>query len=412
MLKRFLIGAVGLCAAILLFALSEEYVQSRFEAPQITGYTVSFDPLAASGLEEASQIWFFDYTDSLKGFSVPYDFRIQEARLDSMEVLDDHFIQLNYTIYPSSANGTILANLELIGTKTRYCYEGQVVLKWEDTDGGMTIQDHMRPVEYQIQSPEFQQEKNMPQTEHYNTVWDGDMAYIIQNQTLFVTFDRGATLREVPDGYEKVCKNANGSYQELLPKNSHILSESFTAFLAYSTDGVSLLYSADAGITWQESLIYPGGYKANGFLSKTGEGYYATFALDRALGSDYYATYFSSDLQSWTQLSMPDAATSNVTCSFWSENGYGYFANGSKGFYITKDQGETYVYSDYPEVSSVFHTVEEWYQEGDTLYMVVGQGPDGDYVRDGSLIKALYESQDGETFVFVKEIEDTAQPAG
>ena len=59
-----------------------------------------------------------------------------------------------------------------------------------------------------------------------------------------------------------------------------------------------------------------------------------------------------------------------------------------------------------------FDTPEEWYQEDGILYMVVGQGDDGDYTRDGRQIKALYESLDGEAFTFVREMEDTAELAG
>ena len=45
--------------------------------------------------------------------------------------------------------------------------------------------------------------------------------------------------------------------------------------------------------------------------------------------------------------------------------------------------------------------------------MVVGQGSDGDYVKDGKLSEALYQSADGVTFTFVKEIaDDTPEEAG
>ena len=47
------------------------------------------------------------------------------------------------------------------------------------------------------------------------------------------------------------------------------------------------------------------------------------------------------------------------------------------------------------------------------LYSVVGQGDDGDYVKDGKLAEALYQSQDGKMFTFVEEIaDDTPDQAG
>ena len=56
--------------------------------------------------------------------------------------------------------------------------------------------------------------------------------------------------------------------------------------------------------------------------------------------------------------------------------------------------------------------MEKMYCEDGKTYMVVGQGDDGDYVRDGKMMKALYESQDGVNFTFVKEIADSPVLAG
>ena len=43
----------------------------------------------------------------------------------------------------------------------------------------------------------------------------------------------------------------------------------------------------------------------------------------------------------------------------------------------------------------------------------MGQGDDGDYVKDGKLVEALYQSADGTTFTFVEEAAaDTPEEAG
>lgn len=413
-MKRFLFGAVGLLIAIFLFAKSEELIFSRYEPPAIVGYSVG-----SNDLTEASRTWFSYYTEALKGVTVPYDYRIQDARLDSVETLEDGYIQLNYTVYPASRNETIIQNLELISTGQRYAFQRQAVLRWESDGDQMVIRECLRPVQYQIQSPEFKEEQTAPQTQHY-AMSDEPMTYYISGETLYVTYDAGASFAEVPDGYETVCRDANGRYQELLSRNSYVITETFTGFLSYSGDGVSLLYSTDAGNTWQESPIRSSGFKANSFLSQTDSGYYATFAVDRSLGHDYYATYYSSDCRTWTQLSLPDTITSGLSASFWAENGFGYYADGSDGYYLTKDGGTSFQRMEYPQDADVtktlgynpFDTPEEWYQEDGILYMVVGQGDDGDYTRDGRQIKALYESLDGEAFTFVREMEDTAELAG
>ena len=47
------------------------------------------------------------------------------------------------------------------------------------------------------------------------------------------------------------------------------------------------------------------------------------------------------------------------------------------------------------------------------LYLVMGQGDDGDYMKDGKLSEALYRSEDGVNFSFVEETaDDTPEQAG
>ena len=56
---------------------------------------------------------------------------------------------------------------------------------------------------------------------------------------------------------------------------------------------------------------------------------------------------------------------------------------------------------------------KKMYEEDGILYAVMGQGDDGDYIKDGKLAEALYRSEDGVNFSFVEEIEDdTPEQAG
>ena len=88
------------------------------------------------------------------------------------------------------------------------------------------------------------------------------------------------------------------------------MTEEFTGFVA----GNDLLYSTDMGQSWQTSHIgdYPN--LANSFLSRTDSGYYVTFAVDRSLGNDYYATFYSSDLENWEAVTSKEGGWSGLTC--------------------------------------------------------------------------------------------------
>lgn len=419
-MKKLIAGIIGMIVSVGLIGAVLELIWHEYKPPQIVGSEMRKKGITQEDREDLSREWFEHYTDELTGVSVPYDFRIKKARVDSVEVLDDVYIQIDATIWPASSNQEIINNLGLIGMGKRHEYQCQMVLKWVKDGKTWTIDEKLSPVQYQLQTPEMQEEIHRPQTEHYAMQTEEEMTYFIENNVLYVTYDAGKTLHEVEDGYEKVCREVNGTYQELLPYNSYVITPEFTAFVGYSDGKTSLIYSKDEGKTWQESGIYDGGFKANTFLAKTKNRCYVTFAVDRSLGSDYYTTFQSEDLQTWNEVRLSENFWSNLTCSFWSNDETGYYSRGSDSFYMTTDGGAGFQETKYPAAQAIvdelgfnpYDTVEKMYCEDGKTYMVVGQGDDGDYVRDGELMKALYESQDGVNFIFVKEIADSPVLAG
>lgn len=411
---RILTVAAGVLAmAVIICGIIFGVVWNRYEPPQKTGYYVSDRNCAMS---EASEEWFESYMNELTGWRVPRNYRIKEAQLDSIETLEDDYVQLNYTIWPFFRNAAIVRNLGLISTEEKSRYQAQVVLKWEKANGTWVVTEALSPVQYQIRSPEMQEEIQQPQTKHYKMQTDEKETYYVEDGILYVTYDGGESLREVPDGYESICRDANGSYHELLPYNSYVITPEFTGFVGFG----ELIYSMDQGKSWQKSSIWEGRYKANTFLSRTENYCYVTLALDRSLGSDYYATFRTQDFETWNQVNVEEVLLSNLNCVYWSDDNTGYYSKGEDMFYVTRNAGESYQQMEYPEAQEIvgrlgfnpFDTVEKMYQEEGALYMVVGQGDDGDYARDGEIVKALYRSEDGTHFTFEEEITDTPEEAG
>lgn len=419
LLNIILAGTAGICAAVLIIGAWQGLAWNGFTPDEIAGDYVEEHAGSNMDMTKATQEWFEKYIDQKKGWTVPYEYRIWDAWIESTEVLEENYIQVNYAVCPVSGNGQIMVNLELSGTGEGNVYQGQQVLKWKHSGSRWQIEENMRPVQYQLQTPELQEEIHKPQTQHYKMQTDKAMTYFVENDALYVTYDSGQSSCEVPDGYEKICKNGNETYDELLPDNSYVISKEFTAFAAYEDEGVYLLYSQDSGNTWLESKI-SNGYKANTFLSKTADKCYVTFAVDRALGSDYYATFQSDDLQTWSSVSIGNTIGLNLTCSFWRDGGIGYYSGGEDFIYMTKDNGAGFEEKKFPAAQQVvdelgynpFDTLEEMYEENGIVYMIIGQGDDGDYSKEGKMMKALYQSQDGENFTFVREIADTVEQAG
>lgn len=417
-----LIGAIlGLAAAIIIMGGISEFVWKQFQIPQDVGSNV-ISP--SDDLKDVTKEWFLLYTKKLSGWTVPYEYRIRKAKIENIEVLDENgYVQLDYEIWVCSRNPSIIQNLELISTNSLYRYEGQTVLKWEkETD--WVLKEKMRPVQYQLQSPEMQEEREKPQTDHYLPETGKKETYWIDKNTVYVTYDSGEHFRQVPDGYERICKEANGTYNEYLPENSYIITSKFTAFIGYEENRTILIYSTDEGKTWKESVIRKGGYKANSFLSKTETMCYATFAVDRALGNDAYVTMYTKDFQKWTEVKPEGDYWTNLSCVFWSHDKTGYYSRRSdaRTLYMTSDQGESYTQVILPAAQDVvnelgfdpFDTIEKIEQQDGKLLIVAGQGDDGDYVNpeNGNLFQLLYESADGIHFTYVKKISDAPELAG
>lgn len=132
----------------------------------------------------------------------------------------------------------------------------------------------------------------------------------------------------------------------------------------------SLLKSTDSGKTWQMSSSLPFGYEM-------GMGIDFTF-LDENFG---FATLAHNG---------GDEAVLYVT-----ENGGDtYQLVVMEGYTVTLDDGYTYNPYDYPQMP---------YEENGTLYVLCGQGEDGDYAGGDDAGLALYQSADGgHIFTFVE----------
>lgn len=424
-MKRICLILGGLIFAIAAVGGIKEVAWHFYTPPQIEKFETKshafkdMESVDGQGLEHLAKEWLAYYEKGLKGWRVPYGYRVFDIEEISVEDLEmDGYVQIDYFVKPESVNEYTISRLELAGLKKGYL--AQAVLRWEKENGQWVVKEKMRPVQYQIRTPKMQEEIRNPQTKHY-AMSDKQCTYRIRDEKLDVTYDGGKTFVEVPDGYEKVCDQSNSIYKEWLPDNSHVVTPEFTAFLGYEDSKAILLYSEDAGKTWKKSEIFQG-YAANSFVSKTEHTCFVSFAVDRAGGSDYYTIMKSSDMRTWKKVEFGDVPSSNFTLVYWADDNTGYVAkkNQEGSFFLTVDGGKTFTNVEYPIPDTIvgelgfnpFDEIEKMYQENGKIYMVVGQGDDGDYVKDGQLVKALYESTDGKNFSFVGEIFDSPVEAG
>lgn len=389
----------------------------QYVPPLIIGSTVETDE---TNLTAVTRKWYESYIDSLKGPDVPYDWRIRDASLTYIMPLDQPgYVEISYTAQPASRSPEVPANLGL--TAIDGDYAAQKVLYWEETSDGWTVADAMTAAGYDLMFPDPEEQKEeeiAEKTHHYQMDPEEEETYFVKNETLYITYDGGKTSLEVPKGYDLVCMNPNGIPDEYLEPNSYVVSPEFTGFLGYEGGAAVLLHSEDQGQTWNTCRI-ASGHKALSFLSRTDDGCYAAFATDRSLGSDYYEAFYSSDFENWQLVSMPEELGGHLTCAYWTKDGTGYFADGTCGYVQNPSPGESQMllFQDPGDLTAQlgynpFHEIQRFYEGNGLVYMVMGQGADGDYTVDGQLVQALYSSEDGIHFSFKDIIEDNPIEAG
>lgn len=407
------IVSIFLCTGIIVVMMWYHYVPES-----ITGSSVTTEE---TDIKKITALWFDDFFSQYEGISIPFSYRIKDKKIKNISILDkeQNIIQIDYLIKPYSNNYQFIAYYNALSQDDGW-YLAQAVLEWERSGNTFTIANKLSPVQYQIQTDES---LRTPQTQHY-AMADKDETYVFQNEKLYVTYDHGNNFIEVPIPYEDIAGTNNGLYNEQLPAHGYIIQKDFTGFIGYNSIGSYLIYSEDMGKSWQTEHLFPVNYRSEYIsFTKTETKYYLTLAIDRSLGHDYYTTYESNNLKDWSAIQ--NSELSGLTPVNFISDGIGYFhagtnENGDILVYYTKDDGISYQTITIPaqEVNFLNSTIKPFkemeyvYQENDKIYMVVSQGDSGDYIKDNSLVKGLYESNDGITFTFVKEFTEPITLAG
>ncbi|API94051.1 MULTISPECIES: hypothetical protein [unclassified Virgibacillus] len=239
--------------------------------------------------------------------------------------------------------------------------------------------------------------------------------YAIENEQLFVTYDKGTDWIHVP--IEKSLLFAgdyNGREDELIPQ-SYILSEERTVFLHPKGENtVAITYSLNKGKSWQTSVIvenYPViRFRKVAFLND--DFGYAILSGGRTMSQEISSVHLTYDGgKSWREASRPNTTRMIANGEFIDEStgflSYGTINPESPELYVTKDTGQTWKQAKVhvPDKYKLhFVTAETPEKVGDHLIMLVQQGPNGDY--KGGKVKGKFKSTDGgETWEFVSEVE-------
>ncbi|SHN27105.1 BNR/Asp-box repeat-containing protein [Gracilibacillus kekensis] len=252
--------------------------------------------------------------------------------------------------------------------------------------------------------------------------------YSLQNDQLHITHDNGDTWHKVPIEIEHLFAGEyQGNRQELIG-GSYEMTEEYTAFLysegedwQYQT--IKITYTDDKGKTWKESIVKDEAL-AMRFrkIDITNDGFWTViFTFDRTMSQEASAIYLSNDQgENWQSISTPDSTRLVADGGFIDQN-TGFISYGTlnpdapTSLYVTNDQGETWeqsVFNMPNKYEEVFVIAKSPIEKEDHLELIMEQGPNGDYYRNG-LIKAKFISKDnGQTWEFVEEVEPENEEMG
>lgn len=416
----------ALLLLIVITALTSGMLLWKWNSFTSVSYQDYTNEVEAESYEEGAKKWIASYLKQYEGIFVPYSHRIHDVEIASVEALSQiGFYEVNFQFQVSYAYADVLAELRA-GINEAGSYSAQRVIQLSEQQNMYSVIDSMTPVQYQLAHEPIDE----PAPPTY-TIGDKQMAYVIEQEQLRVTYNYGKTYASVPVSYADITRGNVAYDRNRLQEGSYLVDEAYTAFLYTGEDrSLNIIYSLDKGNSWKRSTIAAQLYQRVKFLSKTEQYVYVLTTTDKAMSAEAHALYRSSDFETFTMVEYQDPQARIMTYATFLSDSIGYVAytqrhmeDGAEDFailYRTVDGGKSFEELHLPvhEVTIMEYTyapfvqVERIYEEKGRIHVIVNQGENGDYGSHGILYQAHYVSEDGIHFTFLEEFLPESNLAG
>ncbi|MBS4539583.1 hypothetical protein GOQ27_14005 [Clostridium sp. D2Q-11] len=405
-----------------------KYQQNKLVYQPPEGFTVETD---TSDITKVGEKWLEEYIKQYQRDYVPRKKKITEYTVDSIEIKEDNIVQITFDIVPKEIDEMTASNWNGVIEDNKI--RSQWVLWFEEgsyTDGDFiyTLSKLQRPAGYDLEkyNTSGEKEKDEYEQEYIAEIpYEKEQyTYKIEDGICYVSYDEGSSWKEVPILLETLVKVGDGrEHYNKLQEGSYIITPEKTAFVygGNRESNLKIIYSEDRGNTWQTSVINQT-LKSNrvkfvsfptpttGYVIATGE---------RTMSQEMQTIYKTKDGGiTWTKVGNGPWTWLLHSVGFIDEN-IGFIIYQETNFYRTEDGGKTFEPIILPvhEVEYMDNTYEPFiqpetpYMEDGELFLLVGQGPEGDIM--GGRVKAKYKSEDkGKTWNFVELVEPPSDEIG
>jgi hypothetical protein len=429
--KKALVVIFAFIVLAVSFFLYCKYEQSKLKSPE--GFSVVAD---TRDISDIGKIWLKAYTDQYKKIYVPRNQRIIDYSIDKIEIKERNVIQIDFTLETKKLNSGTSSKWN--GTLEDDKVKCQWVLWFKEEAGpaekySYTVTRLQRPAGYDL---EKYQTSGQKEKDEYKQKYETEIpyekqqyTYKIENKICYVSFDGGNSWKEVPIPLNKLADVGDGrAYYNKLQEKSYVVSPEKTAFLYGGTreTPLTVIYSEDKGSTWNTVEVSKSIESARlRFCSfpttKTG---YVIVTGDRAMSQEMQIIYKTTDGGStWREIGAGPRTSLLQYAGFIDENigfmSYVKIEGAETNFYRTEDGGKSFQPIILPAVKQEwmgltlepFVQPETPYMEKGEVFLLVGQGPNGDF--KGGRVMAKYKSEDkGKTWSFVKLVEPQSTEAG
>lgn len=415
---------------ILIIALSYfiycRYQQSKTIILPVENYFIESN---TEGINLIGEKWLKEYMGQYQQKYLPRNKKIINYTIDSINVLENNIIQINFSVVPKKLNENLAFLLN--GAVQEDKIQCQWVLWFSEKPTSnensiYTVTKFQRPAGYDLEkyNTSGEKEKDEYKNKYVNEVpyKEQKYTYKIQDRILYVSYDGGKAWKEVPVSLEALVQVGDGkAYYNKLQEGSYVITPEKTAFIYGGSRESELMitYTEDMGENWSTAKINSDLDSARvrfcSFPSvKVG---YAIVAGGRAMSQEGQSIYQTTDGgTTWKEMGAGPRTSLLYSGGFIDEKvgfmSYPKIEGAETNFYRTEDGGKTFEPIVLPVVKEQWMgvTLEPFiqpeipYVEQGQLFLLVGQGEQGDF--KGGTVMAKYKSNDGgKTWVFV-QLED------